>query len=185
MTKRQQDKRFRRTRAWIVQAFNELMFKRRYAELSTDTIIKRAGIGRSTFYEHFRNKDELLRHSSSWLLTVLADAVTDAGDTDRIRGVVDHLLGQKLMVLSLLAGPAAAAMTDELAKLIEDRLSTRDTRDGRVLIVPVRLASRQVAEAQVALARGWLNDESRCSSADLATAFHRSSRGLVASLERG
>ena len=41
MTKRKHDKRFLRTRAWIVQAFNELIFKRTYAGLPTDYIIRR------------------------------------------------------------------------------------------------------------------------------------------------
>jgi len=185
MTRRQKDIRFRRTRTWIVQAFNELMLKRGYAALGTHFISKRAGVGRSTFYEHFHNKEELLLHSASSILAVLADAVTDAGDIDRIRGVVDHILDQKAMAQSLLAGSTGAAITGELAKLIEERLSDCDSAHRRVLVVPVRLASRQVAEAQAALLRGWLGDESSCSSTALATAIHRSSRGLVASLECG
>jgi AcrR family transcriptional regulator len=185
MTSRQNDKRFLRTRAWIVQAFNELLFKRGYAALGTHFISKRAGVGRSTFYEHFHNKEELLLHSASSILTVLADAVTDAGDIDRIRGVVDHVLDQKAMAQSVLAGSTGSAMTGKLAELIEERLSNCYTAHRRVLVVPVRLASRQVAEAQSGLLRSWLGDESRCSSTALAIAIHRSSRALVASLECG
>jgi AcrR family transcriptional regulator len=185
MTRRQQDKRSLRTRAWIVQAFNELIFKRTYSGLPTDFIIKRAGVGRSTFYEHFRNKDEVLLHSVSWILSAFADAVTDASDLYRIRGVLDHILDQKTMAESLLAGPGGAAITAELSKLIESRLTTRNASRGTKLAVPVWLAARQVAAAQIALLRGWLEDASTCSSMDLAMAIHRSSRGLVASLESG
>jgi AcrR family transcriptional regulator len=70
MNWRQRDKRFRRTQSWIVQAFNELVFKRAYSSLRTDS--KRAGVGRSTFYEHFRDKDEVLVHSTSWIPAALA-----------------------------------------------------------------------------------------------------------------
>src|SRR5882757_388845 len=121
MTRRQQDKRSLRTRAWIVQAFNELIFKRTYSALPTDYIIKRAGVGRSTFYEHFRNKDEVLLDSVSWILSAFADAVTDAGDLYRIRGVLDHIMDQKAMAAP--AGPvsngSAMAIAAELSKLIE------------------------------------------------------------------
>jgi AcrR family transcriptional regulator len=76
--KQQQDKRLQQTRAWILQAFNELIFKRNYADLRTGNIIRRAGVGRSTFYEHFRNKDAVLITSAEWILIALADAMTDA-----------------------------------------------------------------------------------------------------------
>jgi hypothetical protein len=115
-------------------------------------------------------------------LAVLADAVTDASDIDRIRSVVDHILDQKGMAQSVLAGSTGSAITEELAKLIEERLSNCYTAHHRVLVVPIKLASRQVAEAQMGLLKGWLGDESSCSSAALATAIHRSSRGIVDSL---
>jgi AcrR family transcriptional regulator len=183
MTRRQQDKRTLRTRAWIVQAFNELIFKRTYSGLPTDYIIKRAGVGRSTFYEHFRNKDEVLLHSVSWILSALADAVTDAGDLYRIRGVLDHILDQKAMAEPLLAGPGGAAITTELSKLIQIRLTTRNASRDQKFTVPVLLAARQVAAAQLSLLISWLADASVCSSTDLATAIRRSSQGLVASLK--
>lgn len=182
MTTWPEDKRSRRTRAWIVQAFNELLFKRGYAALGTHFISKRAGVGRSTFYEHFRNKEELLLHSASSILAVLADAVTEAGNIDQIRGVVDHVLDQKAMTLPVLTGTTGSAITEELAKLIEERLSNCYAGRRCVLVVPVKLASRQVAQAQMALLVGWLGDESSCSSAALATAIHRSSQGIVDSL---
>jgi AcrR family transcriptional regulator len=185
MTKRQHDKRFLRTRTWIVQAFNELIFKGAYSRLQTDSIIKRAGVGRSTFYEHFRNKDEVLLRSVSWILSTLADAVTDAGNLYRICGVADHILDQKAMAEPLLAGPGGAAITAQLSKLIENRITARNAARGAELVVSVHLVARQVAVAQMALLRGWLEDSSRCSSSDLATAIYRSSRGLVASLKCG
>jgi AcrR family transcriptional regulator len=181
VTTHQQDKRALRTRSWIVQAFNELIFRRPYAGLATDHIIKRAGVGRSTFYEHFRNKDEVLLNSASWILSTLADAVTEAGDLDRIHGVIDHILDQKALAEPLLAGPGGAAIVAELSERIESRLESANRTQ---LIVPLRLAARQVAVAQMALLRGGLEDDSQCSSADLATAIHRSSRGLVTALSK-
>lgn len=183
MADRLQNQRFRRTRGWIIQAFNELMFKRRYTDIRADDIIKHAGVGRSTFYEHFRNKDQLLRHSASHLLAVLADAVTDVGDVEQIRKVVEHIWEQQDQARALLDGRPGAALAQELATLIEDRLAIRDTAYHRALIVPVKLASRQVAEAQVALLRGWLEGGSPCSSVSLSAAVLRASRGLIDALE--
>ncbi len=180
MIKQQQDKRLQRTRAWIVQAFNELIFKRSYADLRTDNIIKRAGVGRSTFYEHFRNKDAVLLHSAEWILSAIADAVTDLGSPHRIRTVLDHISDLRAMARPILTGPAGAAITIELAKLIEARLPSPNTAHHAAPIVPTRLIARQIAESQMALLRGWLDDPSACTSASLATAIHRASQALAA-----
>jgi AcrR family transcriptional regulator len=195
MASRERDLRFLRTHGWILRAFNELIFKRAYAGLSTANIIKRAGVGRSTFYEHFRNKDEVLLQSVSRILATLADSVLEDGDVRRIRGVVDHLLDQKEMTQPMLAGPAGGTLTAELARLVEVRLAGRDDGEWATdecpadqcakFVVPVRLVALQVAEAQMALLLGWLEDEARCSAQELTSAICRSSRGLVDALACG
>lgn len=58
------DRRVRRTRAQLHRALIELMLERDYARISVRDILDRADIGRSTFYTHFRDKDDLLLVSS-------------------------------------------------------------------------------------------------------------------------
>ena len=54
------DRRQRRTRKAIYEAFEELMSEQHYASVTVGQIIERADIGRSTFYAHFATKDDLL-----------------------------------------------------------------------------------------------------------------------------
>lgn len=58
------DRRVRRTRAQLHRALIELMLERDYARISVRDILDRADVGRSTFYTHFRDKDDLLLVSS-------------------------------------------------------------------------------------------------------------------------
>ncbi|WP_067863526.1 TetR/AcrR family transcriptional regulator [Nocardia shimofusensis] len=58
------DRRVRRTRTQLHRALIELMLERDYARISVRDILDRADIGRSTFYTHFRDKDDLLLVSS-------------------------------------------------------------------------------------------------------------------------
>ncbi|MFE3025048.1 TetR/AcrR family transcriptional regulator [Nocardia tengchongensis] len=54
------DRRVRRTRAALHRALIELMLTRPYARITVRDIIDRADVGRSTFYAHYRDKDDLL-----------------------------------------------------------------------------------------------------------------------------
>lgn len=54
------DRRVRRTRAALHRALIELMLSRPYARITVRDIIDRADVGRSTFYAHYRDKDDLL-----------------------------------------------------------------------------------------------------------------------------
>lgn len=54
------DRRVRRTRDALHRALIELMMERAYDRISVSDVIARADIGRSTFYTHYRDKDDLL-----------------------------------------------------------------------------------------------------------------------------
>ncbi len=54
------DRRSQRTRDLLRSALIELMLEKRYSEITVQDLIDRANVGRSTFYSHFLDKDDLL-----------------------------------------------------------------------------------------------------------------------------
>ena len=55
------DRRQKKTRQAVYQAFTELLTRRPYSSITVQEIIDAADIGRSTFYAHFETKDDLLK----------------------------------------------------------------------------------------------------------------------------
>jgi AcrR family transcriptional regulator len=54
------DRRVRRTQKLLHRALISLLLERNYDSITIQEILDRADIGRSTFYVHFKSKDELL-----------------------------------------------------------------------------------------------------------------------------
>ena len=54
------DRRTRKTQSAIYSAFVSLIVERGYDTISVQQIIDEADVGRTTFYAHFRSKDDLL-----------------------------------------------------------------------------------------------------------------------------
>ena len=56
------DRRVRRTRRLLREAFFELVREKGYETVTVEDIVTRADIGKTTFYVHFKSKRELLEH---------------------------------------------------------------------------------------------------------------------------
>src|SRR5215469_9275481 len=73
MPEKQSDRRVKRTRQLLADALISLMIEQGYDNVTIQQILDRSGVGRSTFYSHFRDKEALLRHSLDGLRNVLTD----------------------------------------------------------------------------------------------------------------
>jgi AcrR family transcriptional regulator len=60
MDKRKPDRRVQRTRKLLQEALVSLILEKGYQKITVQDIIDRANIGRSTFYSHYRDKEDLL-----------------------------------------------------------------------------------------------------------------------------
>jgi len=68
------DRRIQRTRALLHEALGSLIREKTYDRITVAQILERAKVSRSTFYIHFRDKDDLLASAMRALLvTILSD----------------------------------------------------------------------------------------------------------------
>lgn len=85
------DRRIERTRAALIAALIELVRESGWRGASVSSITARANVGRTTFYEHFDDREHLLRATiDHMLMSFRADDGTDL-DMD-LDGLAAHLL---------------------------------------------------------------------------------------------
>ncbi len=176
------DSRAERTRSALLQAFVQLIFRDGFESLSVQDIVSEAGTARSTFYEHFSSKDDILRASMGPLFDVVADCVTEEGPSPALTKVLAHFWENRRLADRTFSGSARVILARSLSEMIEARLHAAN--EGRPLLLPYRLAAIQLAEAQFALIENWLRGRAFADAETLAIALHHSSRALALAFSR-
>jgi AcrR family transcriptional regulator len=150
---RKTDRRAARTIRAILAAFVGLVLERSYSTIRVGDIVARADIGRSTFYDHFRSKDEVLLASMGWMFATLADAAaTDAPDAD-LEELVAHFWSNRRLARAVLAPSVEPKLRRALADAIEARLpASRDPGERRIAAV-------RIAAGQLGLLGAWTRGE--------------------------
>ena len=67
------DRRVTRTKRLLRQALMQLVREKDYARITVQDILDRADVGRSTFYTHYRDKDDLLLGDMAFILPLWDD----------------------------------------------------------------------------------------------------------------
>lgn len=163
-TARRLDRRTRRTREALHGALTALLEEKDYAAISVQDILDRADVGRSTFYSHFRDKDDLFLGPIGEV-GYQGVALPGSSAYDRVfafsRGVLEHVREHRRAVRAVTGTPGGdmalgrlrqsllARVTHELAEIAPDRTSP----------ATVQVAAQHMVGAFLALLAWWMGNE--------------------------
>lgn len=153
MVNNMRDRRSERTRAALHGAFVDLLLEHGYEALRIEAIAARANVGRSTFYEHYRTKHDLLQASIARPFSVLAELVDPACPIAPAIALLRHFRDHQQVARVLLGWPTRPLLGHTLSGLVADRLKRRS---GSAPRIPFEVAASQIAAAQLALVDMWL-----------------------------
>ena len=164
------DPRKKRTRDELLGAFFKLVLSRRYHEIRIADILSESGVSRSTFYEHFASKDELLCASIEGQFLILAGMVCNESSTKHVEGLLVHFWENRALARGLFQGVPYRALRRKLIGCIESRLD----HCARIrLRIPRRLVAHALADGMFSPIVAWLLGEATCDAGDLAVALQR------------
>jgi AcrR family transcriptional regulator len=178
------DRRTERTRAALESTFVGLLLTKGYDAVSVEDVARQANIGRSTFYLHYRGKDDLLRQTMKYPSSFLAVIVGHEVTLQIVVGALEHFFQQKHSNRNFFSPPLRGIWTSVLAELIEARLEKIPKRGAARALLPYPMIAIQIAEAQIGLITHWLLGKSSVKPATLAEALIASTRALVVALLR-
>lgn len=170
------DPRRKRTRDGLLAAFFKLVLSRRYHEIRIADILSESGVSRSTFYEHFASKDELLSASIEGPFLILAGMVCNELSTRHVERLLVHFWENRALARGLFQGAAHQALRRKLVGCIESRL---DNCAGNKLRIPRRLVAHALADGMFSPIVAWLLGEATCDAGDLAVALQRSAAASI------
>jgi AcrR family transcriptional regulator len=172
------DRRARRTREAVLGAFNQLFQQRRRREIKAADLIAEAGVGRSTFYDHYSSPDDVLLEALRAPFAALADTAVGQGDPSATLWLVEHFWQNRARARELFDN---VRMRDRVTRLLAEMVAER--LDGAALALPLELAATQLAEAALAPLRAWLCGGAPATAEVVAESLCRTGRALRGALD--
>ncbi len=171
MGHKKEDRRIRRTRQLLRDAYVNLLMEKGYEAITVQDIIDQADVARSTFYAHFLDKEDLLlgQHGifSGNLDQHTKEKFFAEDDQENqsilpMRGLFRHLQTHHHIYKAMLGGPgvdlAIKALYDMLGNNIQHKLEPH-LPDDQNLSVPLPLLAEYLAGALISLIKWWLGND--------------------------
>jgi len=176
--KRPPDPRVERTRDRLGDALIALIQEKPFDEVTVQDVLARAQVSRSTFYQHFRDKDDLFVSDAEKFLAHVCGQLAGDLTTERvlpIRELFEHVADRAALRTALQPQGRyhdfLALCQGEFARAIERRLAELPRAAG---IAPERRAvlAHALAGSALALMEWWMDKDARPTPAAMDTLCH-------------
>ena len=185
MTEKITDRRVQRTRRLLHKALMSLILEKKYESITVQEILDRADVGRSTFYMHFQDKDELLfsgfQYLQSFLESVQGASATVPGKSyERIIGfslaMFEHAHEYRRVNRALLGSDAEAVVRRRIHSVLagivwrELKLELQSRKRWNGPISP-ELLTHFLVSTYISVLTWWLNSKNPVPPKDIDVAY--------------
>jgi AcrR family transcriptional regulator len=183
------DRRAFKTRQALHQTLIRLIGERDYDEITVADIAEAANVGRSTFYAHYTDKDDLLRSGTSHLRNLLRQehnsAVTGEDRPEqRALGfshfMTEHLKERHQLYRALMRGRAGPIIIDQIRQFLCEIVRTELTASGHKSSAKrptPEFAVQFIVGAYMSIVTWWLDRGAREKPEEIDRAFRELALG--------
>lgn len=170
MKEKREDRRIGRTRRLMQEALMTLIVEKGYESVTVQDILDRADVGRSTFYAHYRDKDELLLSGFDNLRTLFEQqqqsllAVKHGGNGAEFNMILELFrhTGQHHKLYKAIAGKQSGEMILKyLHRYLYDMLIVPHAalmKNKKNPPVPVEITTHWIVSSLLSLMVWWLDN---------------------------
>ena len=179
-TTRRPDARVLRTHGSLADALVALMHEKPFEAITVQEVLDRAAVGRSTFYTHFRDKDDLflseIEHFFSLVSTMLTQCREASNRVAPVAELFSHIADMRQFYAALVASGKIHDVMElgqgYLARGIEQRLL--ELRQAHGLDAPRRAAlAHSLAGALFSMLSWWIDHHMQPSPAEMDKLYHQ------------
>jgi AcrR family transcriptional regulator len=176
------DRRAARTRRALHQALISLILRKGYEATTIQNIIDEADVGRSTFYAHYKGKEDLLRGGFERLRTDLSEARGGASAGQGARrseplifslALFQHADGYKDVYRALVGGHGGAVAVNEIRHVLSDFVKEELSATKHNGAVPREFALQFIVSAFLAVLTWWLERKPELAPPEVDRMFRR------------
>src|SRR5438067_959504 len=153
------DRRIRRTRDRLGDALLELVKEKGFDAVTVQDVLDRAQVGRSTFYEHYRDKDDLFFSDLEQFLESMGSVIDRSGEQSRrvmpVRELFSHIAGARQLYDAMVASGRIDDFTALAEGCFARAIEARLQKLAPGLDEP-RLRAVALSGALLSLLRQWL-----------------------------
>jgi AcrR family transcriptional regulator len=162
------DPRIARTRASLQQSLLELAGEHELSDIAVADIVERAGVNRSSFYQHYPDKETLLADALDAAVQQAGAALPDfsgplEGPPAALLSYLRHLDEHAAVYRRVLGEHGSPVVTERLRSRIEAGVSETITRSQAGLFagVPLDVVSAGIAGSVVGVLTAWIARDPR------------------------
>lgn len=166
------DKRTQKTLDNIYEAFSKLVNTKDYDDITIQDILDESGVGRSTFYTHFKTKDELLLRISKTIFDhVFSHSLQEEKSHDfskdnfydykhLVTHILYHIRDEKDLISGVLSSKGNDIFLDEfrshLKKFADSYYNNYPYNKENVM--PLGLKKSTMIESFITIIKYWISD---------------------------
>ena len=167
MAKKVVDRRIQRTRQGLQDALLALILEKGFDAVTVQDVIDRANVGRSTFYSHFQDKEDLLLSGFEHLRTqfeehFMSEIVTDDSPWALSLSMFQHAQEQRQLYKALAGRQGGNVALAHIQKYLFTYLHNhlKQVLSKRKKGIPAEILAHYITSSLISLLTWWLDNDS-------------------------